>query len=142
MLPVPEKFINTCEHKMEQICKRARNTLDAMASKRYTITRKTGWFRKETYEVDVFMEIMLDYGTDITVEQLLRLDKIDASDYQLLKFFDNSGRFESIFEDLRSRKTEENTIPLTMDELCLINEIANFEEDPNITREEILERWL
>lgn len=142
MLPVPENFITKCEHMLEQTCKRAMNTLDAMASKRYKISRKTGWFRKETFEVDVFSEYILDHGLDISIDNLFRLGKIDVMDYQLLKFFDNSRGFERFFEELKSRKTEDNTIPLTVDELCFANDIANFEEDPSITREEILERWL
>lgn len=138
MLSIPAKYVEDCAYKVEQIFKRAKNTLEGMASKRYVITRKKGWFSKEHYEVNVFGEIAFDHGTDRLLEALVENDKLSPMDYQLLKFYDYSESVEALFNELRGRKIEDGTIGISMQELGVINDLATFEEDPNVTKEDIL----
>lgn len=69
---------------------------------------------------------------------MLELDRISSCDYQLLKFYDVSESVKNFLDDLCKRKTEEDTIPVSMEELTFLRDIMVFEENPEITKEEIL----
>lgn len=138
MLPVPISFVERNVYAYQQTCKRARNTLDAIASKRYIISEKK-WLRTVHYEVNVFGEIQHKFGkTDQVLEHLLDMDHISPLDYQLLKFYDLSGGINMVIEMLEKRKTIDDMVPVSVEELQLLYDIGNFNEDPALTKEAIL----
>lgn len=81
---------------------------------------------------------MLYGNTENILERMLELDRISSCDYQLLKFYDVSENIKNFLDDLCKRKTEEDTIPVSMEELTFLRDIMVFEENPEITKEEIL----
>ena len=138
MLPVPVTFVEKAYYSLEQNCKRAKNFIECLAEQRYTVS-KNGWFRTSQYSVNPFGEVRVLYGnTENILERMLELDRISSCDYQLLKFYDLSENFKNFLDDLCKRKTEEDTIPVSMEELTFLRDIMVFEEDPEITKEEIL----
>ncbi len=138
MLPVPVSFIEKNVHSYEQTCKRARNVVDALIRKRYVISEKK-WLRTVHYEVNPFGEVQHKFGnTSKVLEHMLDMGHISTIDYQLLKFYDLSYGIDEVIEKLRGRKTEDNLVPVTVDELQFIHDIGNFIEDPVLTKEEIL----
>lgn len=138
MLPVPISFIEKNVHSYQQTCKRARNVLDAIVNKRYIISEKK-WLRTVHYEVNVFGEIQHKFGkTEKVLEHMLDMDHISSVDYQLLKFYDLSNGIDMVIAKLQDRKTVENLVPVSVDELQLLFDIGNFVEDPALTKEEIL----
>ena len=91
MLQVPAKFVEGAIHSYRQTCKRARNCLDGLVAKTYTVEKKKRWFGKDVYEVNIFGEHTLNHDTtENMLEIFLRDDKISPMDYQLLKFYDSS----------------------------------------------------
>lgn len=140
MLQVLAKFVEGAIHSYRQTCKRARNCLDGLVAKTYTVEKKKRWFGKDVYEVNIFGEHKLNHDTpENMLEIFLRDDKISPMDYQLLKFYDSSLAIDKFVEDILSRKTDKNTYPLEADQIGLLNEISSFKELDNITKEEILD---
>lgn len=138
MLPIPVSFVEKNIYAYEQTCKRARNTFEAIISKRYIISEKK-LFRTVHYEVNVLGEISKKFGkTPKLLEYMLDMDHISASDYQLLKFYDLSGAINKVIEIVKSRRKENDTIEVTMEEMQLLYDIGTFQEDPLLTKEEIL----
>ena len=87
MLQVPAKFVEGAIHSYRQTCKRARNCLDGLVAKTYTVEKKKRWFGKDVYEVNIFGEHKLNHDTpENMLEIFLRDDKISPMDYQLLNF--------------------------------------------------------
>lgn len=138
MLPIPAAFVEKQIYLYHQICKRGRNTLEALASRRYIISEKK-WFRTKQYEVNVFGEVMHREGNlDNVLRYALETDKISPMDYQLLEFYDITNMIDHALTNIMERKTAEGEIPVTMDELTLLHDIAHFEEDPNLSKEDLL----
>lgn len=138
MLSIPAAFVEKSVYAYEQTCKRAKNVLDAIVSKRYIISEKK-WLRTVHYEVNVFGEIQHKYGTTENVlERMLEMDHISTDDYQLLKFYDLSNMIDSVIEVLRSRRTDDNMIPVSIEEMTLLHDISHFLEDPVLSKEDIL----
>lgn len=138
MLAIPVSFVDKNIYAYEQTCKRARNIFEAIISKRYIISEKK-FFRTVHYEVNVLGEINKKFGkTPKLLEYMLDMDHISASDYQLLKFYDLSGAIDKVIEIVKSRRKEDDTIEVTMEEMQLLYDIGTFQEDPLLTKEEIL----
>jgi hypothetical protein len=138
MLPIPISFIEKNVHSYQQTCKRARNVLDAIVRKRYVISEKK-WLRTVHYEVNVFGEIQHKFGsTKDVLEHMLDMDHISPLDYQLLKFYDLSNGIDMVLEKMDKRRTVDNLVPVSLDELQLLYDIGNFAEDPALTKEELL----
>lgn len=138
MLAIPVSFVDKNIYAYEQTCKRARNTFEAIISKRYIISEKK-FFRTVHYEVNVLGEINKKFGkTPKLLEYMLDMDHISASDYQLLKFYDLSGAIDKVIEIVKSRRKEDDIIEVTMEEMQLLYDIGTFQEDPLLTKEGIL----
>lgn len=138
MLPVPVSFIDKNVHSYEQTCKRARNVVEAIVRKRYIISEKK-WFRTVRYEVNPFGEIQHKFGnTEKVLEHMLDMGHISSIDYQLLKFYDLSYGIDQVIEKVKGRKTADDLVPVSVDELQFIYDIGNFMEDPALTKEDIL----
>mgnify|MGYP006978913617 CR=1 FL=1 len=138
MLEIPASFMDKNVHAYQQICKRAKNTVEAIISKRYIISEKK-WFRTVHYEVNVFGECKHKTGsTNRVLEWMLENDHISPQDYQLLKFYDMSNMVDIIIENLQERRGDSEVVPVNMDEMQLLYYIGTFTEDPTLTKEELL----
>lgn len=138
MLSIPVSFIDKNVYAYQQVCKRAKNTLDAIVSKRYIISEKK-WFRTIHYEVNVFGEYKHKFGnTDNVLEYMLEEDHISPLDYQLLKFYDMSTITDQVIAQLAERRDESDLVPVSLDEVQFLFYIGTFTEDPTLTKEEIL----
>lgn len=138
MLPIPVSFIDKNVHAYQQVCKRAKNTLDAIVSKRYIISEKK-WFRTVHYEVNVFGEYKHKFGNiDNVLEYMLEQDHISPADYQLLKFYDMSSMTDQVIAQLAERRDESDVVSVSLDEVQFLFYIGTFVEDPTLTKEEIL----
>ena len=138
MLTIPVSFVDKNVYAYQQVCKRAKNVLDGIASKRYVISEKK-WLRTVHYEVNVFGEIRHKFGkTTQVLEHMLNMDHISTVDYQLLKFYDLSHMIDTVIERIMDRKDEQEMVAVNLDELQLIFDIGTFTEDPLLTKEEIL----
>ena len=75
---------------------------------------------------------------DNATEWLLQEDKISPLDYQLLKFYEYSDMVDALLEVLKARE-ENQVIPVSLEEFQVLMDISSFEEDPELTKEDILE---
>lgn len=139
MLPIPVEFFDKQVHAYQQTCKRAENYLSYLSNKRYVLTEKLSWWRTRQWEVNAFGEMMHVVGSlDNATEWLLQEDKISPLDYQLLKFYEYSDVVDALLEVLKSRE-ENQVIPVSLEEFQVLMDISSFEEDPELTKEDILE---
>lgn len=138
MLPVPAAFVDQAVYQYKQTCKRGKNFLDYLVNKKYIIEEKK-LFKTIKYEVNVFGEINWKYGkVNNLLEFMLEQEYISPLDYQLLKFYDNSLHIDAAIEELYARKTADGLIPLNSKEFNFLRDISTFEEDPAVTKEQIL----
>ena len=137
MFEIPAKFLQDSVFSYQQTCKRAKNLLDYLANKVYSIEEKK-WYKTNRYQVNCFGHILHIYGDVENIpERLLEKDFITAENYQLLKFYDTSDIIDQIFVELIDR-CKNDALPVSKDEFMLICEIARFEEDGSLTKEELL----
>lgn len=138
MLAIPTAFLDKNVYAYRQICKRAKNTLDAIVAKRYVISEKK-WFRTVYYEVNVFGECRYSkVSPDKILEWMLQNDHVSAQDYQLLKFYDISNMVDIVIEDLEKRCGDSDLVSVSIDEMQFLYYIGTFTEDSNLTKEELL----
>lgn len=138
MLPIPVSFVDKNVYAYQQVCKRAKNTLDAIVSKRYIISEKK-WFRTVHYEVNVFGEYKHKFGNiDNVLEYMLEEDHISPVDYQLLKFYDMSDIADQVIALIAERRDESDKVAVSLEEVQFLFYIGTFTEDPTLTKEEIL----
>lgn len=137
-------FMDKVTTHYQNVCKRAKNLLDFMSGTTYTIEKKGSWknlFRPLKYKVNVFGEIEDKYGNqDHIPEYLLQMGKISTEEYQLIKFYDVSDIVDHVLVNVLGR-VKDGHLCLTFDEFQMMKDIGTFEEDPNLTYEEIFREF-
>lgn len=137
-------FMDKVTTHYENVCKRAKNLLDFMSETTYTVKRKGDWktlFRPKFYQVNIFGEIEERYGNQNHIpEYLLEMGKISTEEYQLIKFYDVSDIVDHVLANILGR-IENFQVGLTFDEFQMMKDIGTFEEDPNLTYEEIFREF-
>lgn len=140
MLEMPIAFIDEVAYAVEQICKRAQNLLKGLNDKRYVISEKK-WFRTKYYEVNVFGDLQHKYGDAAVsgelLELMLREGYIKSDDYQLLTFYDKSGYIDDMLATLYDR-VNCDVVYATEDEVLFLLAVIDWEENPELTIEELL----